>query len=241
MTTLFISDLHLSPERPAVTGAFYRFLEKQGAKADALYILGDLFEAWIGDDDPSPLSRDVIAKLKAYTDSGKQLFFLHGNRDFLVGKRFARETSCTLLPEHKVIDLYGQPVLLLHGDTLCIEDIAYQKFRWKVRNPIGTWLLSHLPLKKRLQIASDWRQKSMNANSNKSSNIMDVTPDEAERVFQKYGVKRMIHGHTHRPDRHAHQHGERIVLGDWEANGWYLNASREGELSLESFPIGEAN
>lgn len=240
MSTLFISDLHLAPERPDITRAFFAFLENH-ANADALYILGDLFEAWIGDDDPSEFCRDVVHKLREFSGaSGKHkqipLYFQHGNRDFLVGRRFARETGCTLLPEHYVIDLYGEKVLLLHGDTLCTSDLAYQKFRRKVRNPIATWLLAHLPLKKRLKIASEWRTKSRQANTNKADNIMDVTPQEVIRLMEKYSVKRMIHGHTHRPDRHQHISGERIVLGDWQDNGWVVEADQD-RIELRSFVL----
>ena len=233
---LFISDLHLAPERPEVTQAFYDFLDNQAKQAEALYILGDLFEAWVGDDDPSQFLAQIKARLLDLSDSGTQLYFLHGNRDFMVGKHFARATGCTLLPQHHVIDLYGQRVLLLHGDTLCTDDIDYQKFRRKVRNPFGTWLLRRIPLKKRLQIAADWRAKSMNANSNKASNIMDVNGDAVEQLFSKYQVSTMIHGHTHRPDRHQHTSGERIVLGDWHHLGWVLAADGNG-LELNSFPI----
>ena len=240
MSILFISDLHLAPERPEITRAFYDFLECEAVNAQALYILGDLFEAWVGDDDPSQFLAEIVARLRAVSDTGTELYFLHGNRDFMVGKRFAKAAGCTLLPEHHVIDLYGEKVLLLHGDTLCTEDIAYQKFRRKVRNPVGTWLLNRLPLNKRLQIAADWRAKSMNANSNKASNIMDVTASEVERLMAKYGVTRMIHGHTHRPDRHQHNNGERIVLGDWHDKGWVL-AADNNHLELRSFDIAAAN
>ncbi|MCV6603943.1 MAG: UDP-2,3-diacylglucosamine diphosphatase [Porticoccaceae bacterium] len=240
MATLFISDLHLAPERPKVTQAFYDFLTKEAQQAEALYILGDLFEAWVGDDDPSDFLAEVKTRLRKLSDSGTKLYFLHGNRDFMVGKRFARATGCTLLPQHHVIDLYGQRLLLLHGDTLCTDDIAYQKFRRKVRNPLGTWLLNRLPLKKRLQIAADWRAKSMNANSNKASNIMDVNGDEVERLFSQYRVKKMVHGHTHRPARHNHNSGERIVLGDWHHQGWVLKAD-QSSLELTSFAIPMQN
>ncbi|MDM3871111.1 UDP-2,3-diacylglucosamine diphosphatase [Porticoccus sp. W117] len=240
MTTLFISDLHLAPERPEITQAFYDFLNGEAREAKELYILGDLFEAWVGDDDPSEFLADIKRQLRSLSDSGTHIYFLHGNRDFMVGKRFAKATGCTLLPEHHVIDLYGERVLLLHGDTLCTDDLAYQKFRRKVRNPLGTWLLGRLPLKKRLQIAADWRNKSMNANSNKSSNIMDVNGDEVERFFNQFGVKTMIHGHTHRPARHHHDGGERIVLGDWHHHGWVLTAD-ENCLELSSFAISPEN
>ena len=239
MSTLLISDLHLSPERPAVTQAFFEFLEHQAREASALYILGDLFEAWIGDDDPSELARAVISALKTLSDRGTKLYFLHGNRDFLVNKRFAREAGCTLLPEHHVANLEGHKILLLHGDTLCIEDVDYQKFRRKARHPVFRWLLSHLPLKKRQQIARDWRTKSMAANSNKSDNIMDVTDSEVERLMTKYQVNTMIHGHTHRPNHHRHKNGERLVLGDWHHNGWFIRVAKNAAPELISFPINQ--
>ncbi|MGS2722376.1 UDP-2,3-diacylglucosamine diphosphatase [Porticoccus sp. GXU_MW_L64] len=236
MSTIFISDLHLAPERPQVTKAFYNFLDGEARQAEKLYILGDLFEAWVGDDDPSEFLAEIKSRLRALSDSGTRLYFLHGNRDFMVGKGFAKATGCTLLPEHHVIDLYGTAVLLLHGDTLCSDDIDYQKFRRKVRNPLGTWLLRRIPLNKRLQIAADWRAKSMNANSNKASNIMDVNNHTVEQLFSKYRVNTMIHGHTHRPARHSHNGGERIVLGDWHHNGWVLRADANN-LELCSFAI----
>jgi len=237
MPTLLISDLHLSPERPAVTQAFLDFLKSQAQQATALYILGDLFEAWVGDDDPTPLSREVISALKELTDSGTELYFTQGNRDFLIDKRFARETGCTLLPDHYVAQLEGHKILLLHGDTLCIGDVQYQKFRRKARHPIFRWCLSHLPLKTRQNIATSWRTKSMKVNANKSDNIMDVTPSEVERIMDKYQVNTMIHGHTHRPNLHQHKNGERFVLGDWYHNGWYIQVIEKAKPELISFPI----
>lgn len=238
MSTLLISDLHLSPERPTVTQAFLDFLKNQAAEANALYILGDLFEAWVGDDDPAPLSREVISALKVLTDSGTHLYVMQGNRDFLLDKRFARETGCTLLPDHYVTQLEGHKVLLLHGDTLCIGDEQYQKFRRKARHPLFRWCLNHLPLKTRQNIATSWRAKSMKVNSNKSDNIMDVTPSEVERVMEEYQVNTMIHGHTHRPNRHDHKNGERMVLGDWHHQGWYIRVTEMSGAELSSFPIG---
>lgn len=240
MTALLIADLHLSPDRPEVTRGFLRFLEHRARHASALYILGDLFEAWIGDDDPSPLAREVVAALRAVSDGGTALYFIHGNRDFLVGKRFARETGVTLLPEHSIAELGGQRVLLLHGDTLCLEDIDYQKFRRKVRSRPGTWLLGHLPLKKRLQIAADWRAQSREFNSNKADHIMDVSQSEVDRLLRKFGVNTMIHGHTHRPAVHPLEldgrAARRIVLGDWDAQGWAIEAAGD-QLTLASFPL----
>lgn len=237
MIRLFISDLHLSKERPAITRAFFRFMAEEAAGADELYILGDLFEAWIGDDDPETLARAVVAGLRKLSDGGTKLYFLHGNRDFLVGRRFARETGCTLLPDYHLISNGDQKILLCHGDTLCTEDKKYQRFRRKVRNPFYRWLLAHLPLRRRLKIAADWRARSLAANSNKPANIMDVTPAEVERQLAGRGARVLIHGHTHRPGVHRHGAGDRVVLGDWEKLGWFVRI--EGEtLDLIDFPIG---
>lgn len=240
MTTLFISDLHLAPERPEVSRAFFDFLRSDAINAGALYILGDLFEAWIGDDDPSELSRMIITALAELHDSGTQLYFQHGNRDFMVGKQFAKETGAVLLPEHHVIDLYGKSVLLLHGDTLCTDDKDYQRFRRRVRNPLGKWILRRLPLKKRLELAAKWRAGSKEINANKPEYIMDVNQQAVARQLKKHKVLTMIHGHTHRPHRHPvdldGQAAERIVLGDWHDSGWVLRATPE-RLELEDFPI----
>jgi UDP-2,3-diacylglucosamine hydrolase len=239
MSTLLISDLHLSPERPAVTQAFLDFLKNQAAEADALYILGDLFEVWVGDDDPAPLSQEVIAALKTLTYSGTALYVMQGNRDFMIGKRFARETGCTLLPDHYVAQLEGHKILLLHGDTLCIDDEQYQRFRRKTRRPFFLWCLNRLPLSTRQKIADNGRAKSRAVNANKSENIMDVNKPEVERLMEQYQVNTMIHGHTHRPNRHQHKNGERLVLGDWHQNGWYIQVTEKAEPELISFPISD--
>lgn len=238
MTTLLISDLHLAPERPAVTQAFLEFLKHQASTANALYILGDLFEVWVGDDEQSELAKKVITSLKTLTEQGVALYFIHGNRDFMIGKRFARETGCTLLPEHHVAQIEGHKVLILHGDTLCIDDEDYQRFRRKARHPISIWFLNHLPLRTRQKIGENGRAKSMSVNSNKTDNIMDVTGSEVERLMEKYQVNLMIHGHTHRPGCHQHKNGKRYVLGDWHHYGWYLKITADTEPELSSFPIG---
>lgn len=244
MKTLLISDLHLSPEHPAVTAAFRRFLKDRARGCEALYILGDLFEAWIGDDDPAELSQTIIAELKTLSNTGVSIYFLHGNRDFAIGRRFAEETGCHLLEELHLVDLYGETVLLLHGDTLCTEDIEYQRARRLIRNPLLLMLAKHLPLKIRRKIALKGREKSRASTSNKNDYIMDVSHTEVLKTLLKQGVNTMIHGHTHRPDDHhftletvdgTHQ-GRRIVLGDWGDKGWVIEASSEG-LQLESFPI----
>lgn len=242
MTALFIADLHLSPERPAVTRAFLDFLQEKARNAQRLYILGDLFEAWVGDDDPSALPRQIVTALSDLTATGTALYFQQGNRDFLVGKRFSRETGAVLLADEEVIQLGGEPVLLMHGDTLCTEDHAYQKFRRRVRNPLVKWLLTHLPLKKRLQIAAQWRARSREQNSNKPDHIMDVTPAEVLQRMRHYGVTQLIHGHTHRPARHAIDDDgtERIrwVLGDWGERAWCIEAGDDGALALVNWEVG---
>ncbi len=241
MTTLFISDLHLCAERPEVNAAFFHFLQSDAAESDTLYILGDLFEAWIGDDDPAALSQQVIRALRALTDGGTSLYFLHGNRDFAVGKRFARETGASLLKDHALVSLGNEQVLVLHGDTLCTDDVAYQKFRRRIRNPLLLGLMRRLPLKTRQNIGIKGREKSMAANSNKSASIMDVTPGTVSSMMKEYGVTTMIHGHTHRPCCHElvlddGTKAQRIVLGDWGSKGWVVTAE-DGELKLSSFAI----
>jgi len=241
LTTLFISDLHLCAERPEVNAAFFHFLQTSATKADALYILGDLFEAWIGDDDPAPLSQQVIHALRALTDSGTRLYFQHGNRDFVIGKRFARETGATLLKDHALVSLGNEQVLVLHGDTLCTDDIAYQTFRRRIRNPLLLGIMRRLPLKTRQNIGIKGRAKSMATNSNKSASIMDVTPATVSSMMNEYGVTTMIHGHTHRPCCHelALDDGtaaRRIVLGDWGSKGWVVTARGE-EIRLSSFDV----
>ncbi len=241
MTTLFISDLHLCAERPEVNKAFFHFLQTSAAEADALYILGDLFEAWIGDDDPAPLSQEVICALRTLTDSGTRLYFLHGNRDFAIGKRFARETGATLLKDHALVAIDNEQALVLHGDTLCTDDLAYQKFRRLIRNPLLLAIMRRLPLKTRQNIGIKGREKSMAVNSNKSASIMDVTPATVTAMMKEYSVRTMIHGHTHRPCCHelALDDGtpaRRIVLGDWGSKGWVLSSNGQ-ELALSSFDI----
>lgn len=241
MTTLFISDLHLCAERPEVNKAFFHFLQTRAAEADALYILGDLFEAWIGDDDPAPLSQQVIRALRALSLGGTRLYFLHGNRDFAIGKRFARETGATLLKDQALVSIGNEQALVLHGDTLCTNDIAYQKFRRLIRNPLLLAIMRRLPLKTRQNIGIKGRKKSMAANSNKSASIMDVTPATVTAMMKEYGVATMIHGHTHRPCCHelvldGSTPARRIVLGDWGSKGWLVSSNGE-ELTLSSFDI----
>jgi UDP-2,3-diacylglucosamine hydrolase len=236
MAILFISDLHLSPERPEVTRAFLGFLESQAASAKALFVLGDLFEAWIGDDDTCPTGIEVTKAFKQLTDKGVALFIQHGNRDFFIGKRFCKATGATLLADEHLVEYMDDTVLAMHGDTLCTDDVDYIRFRKRIRHPISQFLLLSLPLKYRQKLASGMRAKSKAANANKPSAIMDVNTQAVDSVMSNHQVKTLIHGHTHRPDRHQHSHGERIVLGDWHDKGWYVIWDKNG-LELQSFAI----
>lgn len=247
MATLFISDLHLQPERPALLRGCLDFLGGRARGADALYILGDLFEAWIGDDDDAPWLGELRTALRRLADAGTALYFLHGNRDFLLGEAFAAGCGLELLTEPTVIDLYGRPALLLHGDSLCTEDRDYQAFRAQVRNPAWQQAILAKPLAERRQLAAMLRNESKMAGQGKSAEIMDVTPAEVEQALQQHGVDLLIHGHTHRPARHPlsvdGRPAERIVLGDWGPDrdgvecGWYLEAKADGGLELVKFPL----
>ena len=232
MITLFISDLHLSDQRPAITEAFIGFLEGEARGAEALYILGDLFEVWLGDDMVLPEYARAIEAMHRLADAGVPLFVMHGNRDFLLGDDFAAMSGAQRLPESTVIDLHGTPTLLLHGDTLCTDDVAYQKFRAMVRNP--AWqaeVLAKSP-EERLALARQFREMSMAEMQGKSEAIMDVNADAVEAAFREAGVRQMIHGHTHRPAIHDLEiDGEparRIVLGDWYDQGSVLECDPEG-------------
>jgi UDP-2,3-diacylglucosamine hydrolase len=234
-STLFISDLHLDGERPDITAQFLEFLEREARHAQALYILGDLFEAWIGDDDPDPDKRRVIAALRSLTRSGVPVYFIHGNRDFLIGRRFAAETGVQLLRDPTSIQLYGKRVLLMHGDTLCIDDPDYQRLRRIVRNPLVQFILRRLTLGQRLKLAARMRagSKAHIASMDKAApQIMDVNQDEVRRTFQHQPIDFIVHGHTHRPAIHevclADRTVTRIVLGDWYEQGSVLRWNERG-------------
>lgn len=235
MTTLFISDLHLDGTRPDISAQFLDFLEREARSAEALYILGDLFEAWIGDDDPDPDKRRVIAGLRAVTNAGIKSFLIHGNRDFLIGKRFCRETGIELLADGTVIDLYGRRVLLMHGDLLCTDDHAYQRLRRIVRNPIVQFVMRQLTLRQRQRLAERMRAGSKEHIASMdmaAPQIMDVNQDEVRRTFARFGVDCIIHGHTHRPAVHEMQidghEAVRVVLGDWYEQGSVLRWNERG-------------
>jgi UDP-2,3-diacylglucosamine hydrolase len=226
MATLFISDLHLDERRPAITALFLDWLRTRVPAAEALYILGDLFEVWIGDDDDGALGITVVGALRALVERGVPVFFLHGNRDFLLGKDFAAASGIQLLPESRVIDLYGTPTLLMHGDTLCTDDVKYQAFRAQVRSP--QWQASTLakPLSLRRMLARQLRDESQQATADKPPDIMDVNQEAVLDALRAHGVRHLIHGHTHRPAIHEFEFdaepARRIVLGDWYVQGSVL-------------------
>lgn len=240
MITLFISDLHLHPERPHLTRAFFHFLHTRAQGAQALYILGDFFDAWIGDDDDTPLNAEVAAELKSLSNAGTRIFLMHGNRDFLLGETFAASAGAELLADGSVIDLYSTPTLLMHGDSLCTGDKDYIAFRQQVRSPQWQQQILAQPLAARRALAAQLREKSQEMNSLKAEDIMDVTEAEVVRVMSEAHVTRLIHGHTHRPARHHltinSQPAERIVLGDWHHLAWALEAS-EQSLKLIDWAI----
>ncbi|MGL6259946.1 UDP-2,3-diacylglucosamine diphosphatase [Vibrio sp. WXL210] len=240
MTTLFISDLHLSPKVPELNQAFFRLLEEEAPQADAVYVLGDLFDFWTGDDDPSPFARSIIEAFQTLTQAGVPCFFTKGNRDFLVGKRFAKETGVTLLDDEAVIELYGQRAVVLHGDTLCTQDQAYLNYRRKVHQPWLQWLFNHLPFALRERIVAKIKGDIKHDKQTKSLEIMDVTQSEVERVMTQHDVTLMIHGHTHRPAIHRFELGDkqarRVVIGDWGELGYILRIDQQ-TLSLDSFNI----
>ncbi|MGP9831002.1 UDP-2,3-diacylglucosamine diphosphatase [Marinobacter sp. NSM] len=241
MTTLFISDLHLEESRPDITDAFLTFLREKAAGVEQLYILGDFFEAWIGDDERTPLQEQIAAALKQLSDSGTAIFLMHGNRDFLIGEDFCHRAGATLLDDPTVIDLYGTPTLLLHGDSLCTADVEYQKFRTNMRNPQLQKMMLARPLEDRQQMAKQLRALSMAKNQGKAEDIMDVTPEEVVKELEAHGVQLMIHGHTHRPAVHELEANgkpaRRIVLGDWHSHLWWLEVQPGKEAELKKQPL----
>ncbi len=235
--TLFISDLHLDENHPNITAQFFQLLQDCDNSVDALYILGDLFEVWIGDDDNNPFHQQVIAALRAATRKGLPIYFMHGNRDFLIGKKFLQATGCQCLPEETKILLYGTPVLLMHGDTLCTRDIAYLRWRKIARNPLLQKILFSLwPLSLRKKLADKMRARSMQHTKNTNLAQMDVTQEAVIQVMQKYQVDILIHGHTHRPGFFSllleNKNATRIVLGAWHEGGNMLRWDDRGERKL---------
>jgi UDP-2,3-diacylglucosamine hydrolase len=238
--TYFISDLHLCAERPDISQCLFTFLQEQAVHAEALYVLGDLFEAWIGDDDLSEFNLSIANAFKALADKGVPIYFIHGNRDFLVRDKFALRAGFTLLPEQCVVNLYGTPTLIMHGDELCTRDVVYQKFRRKAR---GWWwprLILSLPLSTRRKIAEKGRKTSKKNHEKLTMDIMDVTPEDVVKAMETHKVTRLIHGHTHRPAVHQlrvnGQDAQRIVLGDWYDQGSILKVDQaQAQLLTQSF------
>ncbi|MBC2656502.1 UDP-2,3-diacylglucosamine diphosphatase [Pseudomonas sp. MSSRFD41] len=235
---LLISDLHLEEQRPDITRAFLDLLGGRARDAEALYILGDFFEVWIGDDAMTPYQLSICQALRELSDSGTQVFLMHGNRDFLLGQAFCKAAGATLLKDPSVVDFYGEPVLLMHGDSLCTRDEAYQRMRRYLRNPLSLWILRHLPLRTRHKLARKLRSESRAQTRMKANDIVDVTPEQVPLVMQQQGVRTLVHGHTHRPAFHKLQIGDqaarRIVLGDWDRQGWALQVDEHG-MQLAAF------
>lgn len=236
MSTLFISDLHLDDSRPEITTLFLDFLKRDASSAETLYILGDFFEAWVGDDDDSELGKTVTQALRELSDSGVPVFFMRGNRDFLIGADFANRAGLQILPDPCVLELYGTPTLLMHGDLLCSDDTAYQAFRVQVRSDVWQSQFLSQPLQARQAFAAQARAASKQHQSglmdDKQESIMDVTQATVDTIMKRYGVSRLIHGHTHRPAIHPfHADGislQRIVLGDWYSQGSVLRVDADG-------------
>ena len=239
MKTLFVSDVHLDAASPEIARQFHAFLAGEARSAAALYILGDLFEAWIGDDDPDPAARSTVAALRALVDAGVPCVVMHGNRDFLIGERFCRETGATLLEDGTVVDVNGERVLLMHGDALCTDDVSYQRLRRIVRNPIVRWVLRRMTLEQRRALARKMRAGSREHVGTTAPEIMDVNAAAVAQALRAAGVRTLVHGHTHRPAVHELEidgmPSRRIVLGDWYAQGSVLEWSRDS-FSLRALP-----
>ena len=241
-SSYLISDLHLSEAQPQLVDAFFAFLDGEAKNADALYILGDFFDAWIGDDDDSDFAYRIKAKLKAYSSSDTHCYFMHGNRDFLIGKQFSDETGFELLHEGTLAEIYGEHYLLMHGDSLCTDDTEYMQFRAMVRSPEWQQQILALPLAQRRLMAQELRAKSKSMSAIKAEDIMDVNQIEVERALLEKDSNILIHGHTHRPNTHQFEKDgsilTRYVLGDWGSKGWALRITEESKEPLAmSWPI----
>jgi UDP-2,3-diacylglucosamine hydrolase len=230
VSTLFISDLHLTEERPEANERFIEFVEDTARGVEALYILGDFFEYWVGDDDLEEPFNAVIASLLAgLSASGVRLYFMHGNRDFLVGERFCAASGASLLSDPVVHEIQGVQTLLVHGDTLCTDDVEYQAWRRKARDPAFQADFLAKPVAERRRLTAQMREKSKEVVRGKTAEIMDVNAQAVAEALRRHGVRRLIHGHTHRPGRHkVGSDAERWVLPDWYGRGGYLEVDRRG-------------
>ena len=237
MTTLFISDLHLEADRPDIADQFLRFMETDALHADALYILGDLFESWVGDDDPNEHYAWIKQALKKLTRKNVPVFFMHGNRDFMIGERFAEETGVRILSDPEVIDLHGDRVLISHGDAYCTDDHEYQAVRKMTRDPAWQAMMLQKSLEERLAFAAQARQASMARGGAIDEEITDVNQGAIEEALRQAGVVIMLHGHTHRPAVHEFsldgEPAKRIVLGDWYEQGSVVKWDEAGPVLVE--------
>ena len=231
-SSLFISDLHLDPERNKINKIFFNFLEKQAPQAEALYVLGDLFEVWIGDDDLTEFNQQVITAFRKLSAGGTKLYIMHGNRDFLIGDEFIQQCGAVLLDDPVVLDLYGHHTLLCHGDTLCSLDLEYQAFRKTVRSEKWIHEFMQQSLADRRAIAADLRRQSKEKSQNKPDNIMDVNPEDVLKLIELTQTELLIHGHTHRPAEHVVETSQgnsmRLVLSDWQDAGHCLELNQDG-------------
>lgn len=237
MSTLFIADLHLDAARPQATAAFLHFCAGRARQAEALYILGDLFESWVGDDDDSELADTVASALHSVAASGTPVSFVRGNRDFLLGPTYARRCGMQLLPDPAVALIAGVPTLLLHGDLLCSDDHEYQRFRTEVRSPAWQEQFLAQSLTERRAFAASARAASHAYQRTVPETITDANPDTVVDMLQRYGLSRMIHGHTHRPALHRHGECERCVLGDWYTQGSVLEVGSDARMQMHNLPF----
>ena len=232
MTTLFISDLHLEAKRPEIGEQFLAFLAGPARDADALYILGDLFEAWLGDDDPNPYYARMKSAIRELADRGVPVFFMHGNRDFMIGDAFAAETGVTLLGDPYAVELHGTKVLLSHGDALCTDDVEYQQVRAMTRNPEWQAMMMAKTIEERIAFALQAREQSMARHGTMDEEIADVNRDAVVQTIRNHGVDILLHGHTHRPAVHPLEvdgrPAQRIVLGDWYDQGSMVEWDEDG-------------
>ena len=239
MTTLFISDLHLEAQQPDIGEQFLAFLKGEARDAEALYILGDLFEVWLGDDDPNPYYQQMKAGLRKLADTGVPIYFMHGNRDFTIGEQFCEETGVALLNDPTVVNLYGRDVLLCHGDSLCTDDVQYQQVRAMTRDPAWQAMMLAKSIEERIAFAVQAREESIARGDSISDEIMDVNADAVMATLREHNVNIMLHGHTHRPAVHDidmdGKHATRIVLGDWYEQGSVVRWNEDGP-TLESMP-----
>ena len=239
MSTLFISDLHLESGRPEIGEQFLGFLATEARESEALYILGDLFEVWLGDDDPSPYYGEMKSALGELTSAGVPVYFMHGNRDFMIGADFAAETGVAILSDPTLVDLYGDRTLLCHGDSLCTDYVQYQQIRAMTRSPEWQAMMLAKSMEERIEFALQARKESMERGESLSDEIMDVNQNAVAAMLDEHGVDLMLHGHTHRPAVHsidlADRSATRIVLGDWYDQGSIVRWDENGPR-LEAMP-----